>query len=236
MRDLGLTNAEIQTYTTLLRLGTSLAGPIIEKTGLQTSVVHRALNSLIEKGIINYIFEGKHKVYSATEPKHFLEFIEEKKQRFEAIIPELEKMMLPKKQTGASMFRGIKGIKEVYSIMINTSGDEYNTFGGGPPCAEVMGLHWWLNMHEKRIKNGLKSRQVFDLSVKKSGGDTISKRRLTAVRYVDAEFAQFQETVIVGDKVAINVFTENPYSFLIEDKEVAKGYRKYFELLWKSAK
>tara|TARA_Y100000310_G_C20607984_1_gene776531 strand:- start:1186 stop:1350 length:165 start_codon:yes stop_codon:yes gene_type:complete len=53
---------------------------------------------------------------------------------------------------------------------------------------------------------------------------------------LSSKFAQFQETVIVGDIVAINVFSEDGYGFLIEDNQVADGYRKYFELLWKEAK
>lgn len=40
LEDIGLTNAEIKVYIALLELGTSTAGPIIEKTGLQNSVVH----------------------------------------------------------------------------------------------------------------------------------------------------------------------------------------------------
>jgi len=119
--------------------------------------------------------------------------------------------------------------------MINTKSKEYNTFGGGPITSEIMGFTWWLNLHKRRIENKLPSRQIFDESVKEGGKD-IAKNPLTKIKYIDKEFAQFQETVIVGDKVAIAVFSENPYAFLINDKNVAESYRKYFELLWKLAK
>ena len=120
--------------------------------------------------------------------------------------------------------------------MINQKAKEYLTFGGGPITITVMGgMTWWLNMHERRVKNKLPSRQIFDEMVKTDAKD-IEKKPLTEVRYLSKDFAQFQETVIVGDNVAINVFTESPYSFLIKDKHVAEGYRKYFEALWKIAK
>ena len=119
--------------------------------------------------------------------------------------------------------------------MINTKGKEYNTFGGGYVTSEIMGFDWWLNLHNQRVHNKLPSRQVFDETVRE-GGNEISKKNLTKIRYVDKEFAQFQETVIVGDFVAIAVFSESPYAFLIEDKNVAESYRKHFELLWKNAK
>jgi len=98
-----------------------------------------------------------------------------------------------------------------------------------------MGLTWWYNLHKRRVANKLPSRQVFDESVKEAGKE-IERNPLTKIRYVEKEFAQFQETVIVGDYVAIAVFTKNPYAFLIKDKAVADSYRKHFELLWKNAK
>jgi len=235
LEDLGLTNAEIKIYLALLELGTTTAGPIIEKSGLQNSVVHRALNTLIEKSLINFIMEGKRKIYQATDPKNFYHFIDEKKRRFDELLPELNKRQNKKPGEVATIFKGTRGITEIYTFMVNQKGKEYNTFGGGEECANRMGVAWWLNIHRKRIANKLHARQVFDETVKPIGGE-IEALPMTKIRYLSKEFAQFQETVIVGDYVAINVFTENPYGFLIKDAKVAEGYRKHFELLWKQAK
>ncbi len=236
LEDLGLTSTEIKVYLSLLELGSSGAGSLIEKAKLPNSTIHRDLNSLIKKGLVNFIFEGKRKVYQATDPDYFFDFIDDKKRRFEEILPELrEKQKSKKEGESASVYKGIRGIKEVYNLMINSNGKEYNTFGGGPITSEVMGLTWWLNLHKRRVANKLPSRQVFDESVKEAGKD-IAKNKLTEIRYVDKEFAQFQETIIVGDNVAIAVFSENPYAFMIKDRHIAESYRKYFELLWKSAR
>jgi len=236
LEDLGLTGTEIKIYIALLELGASTAGGILEKSKLPNSTTHRDLNSLIEKGLINYILEGRRKVYQATDPDSLINFIEEKKRKLKEIIPELKaKQKTAKKEETATIYKGKRGINEVYHIMISTKGKEYNTFGGGPITAEIMGFDWWLNLHNQRIHNKLPSRQVFDESVKE-GGQEIAKKPLTKIRYVDKEFAQFQETIIVGDKVAIAVFTENPYAFIIKDQKVAESYRKHFELIWKIAK
>lgn len=236
LEDLGLTNAEIKVYIALLELGSSTAGPIREKSNLQNSVIHRALQSLINKGLINYILEAKRKIYQATDPENFFNFIDDKKKRFTTILPELKKKQeYAKEEEKATIYKGIRGIKEVYNILVNSRVKEYLTFGGGHMCEERMGTEWWESMHTKRIANKLPSRQVFDETVRKFGKNLV-KRPTSKVRYVDKDFAQFQETVIAGDLVAINVFTENPYSFLIKDQIVADGYKKHFELLWKNAK
>jgi sugar-specific transcriptional regulator TrmB len=236
LEDLGLTQAEIKTYLALLETGATTAGLVLEKSGLQNSVVHRALNSLIEKGLVNFVVEGKRKTYQATEPEHFITFIDDKKRRFEEILPALkQRATFANVHEAATIYKGLRGIKEVYSIMIAQKAKEYNTFGGGVACAQRMGMQWWLNLHARRVANRLPSRQVFDETVRGMGGE-IEAKQLTRIRYLTADFASFQETVIVGDLVAISIFTESPYSILIRDKSVADGYRKHFELLWKQAR
>ncbi|HLC20267.1 MAG TPA: helix-turn-helix domain-containing protein [Candidatus Nanoarchaeia archaeon] len=236
LEDLGLTGSEIKVYLSLLELGASTAGPIRDKTSLQNSVVHRALLSLINKGLISFILEAKRKLYQATEPEHFYDYIENKKQRFDQLLPELKsKQKRATHHEQASVYKGTRGIAEVYNTLLNSGAKEYLSFGGGKQCEERMGTFWWENLHTKRIKNKIKSRQVFDETVRLFGSALV-KRPLSQVRYLGKEFAQFQETVIVGEYVAISVFTEKCYSFLLKDKLVADGYKKHFELLWKSAK
>ncbi len=236
LEDLGLSQSEIKVYISLLELGKATAGPVIDKSKLQNSVVHRALNSLIEKGLINFIKEGKRNIYQATDPENFYDFIKEKERKFTELLPELkEKQSHEKEKEKATIYQGKRGIAEIYNIMINAKSKEYNTFGGGEEVAKCMGLTWWRNLHAKRRANKLPSRQVFDETVRPLGKQ-ILKMPYTKIRFLSKEFAQFQETVISGEYVAINIFTENPYGILIKDKAVADGYRKHFEVLWEKAK
>ena len=89
--ELGLTNTEIKIYLALLELGSSSAGAILERSHLPNSTLHRDLNSLIEKGLINFILEGKRKIYQATDPESLLVLLDDKKKRLEKILPELKR-------------------------------------------------------------------------------------------------------------------------------------------------
>ncbi|MEK6963021.1 MAG: helix-turn-helix domain-containing protein, partial [Nanoarchaeota archaeon] len=138
--ELGLTAAEIRVYLTLLELGSSTAGPILEKSHLQNSVVHRTLHTLIEKGLINYILEGRRRIYQATDPENFIPYIDEKKRRFQEVLPSLKKRQqrsIP--YEAATIYKGKRGIIEVYHKLIGLSAKEYNTFGGGKDCVAFMG-------------------------------------------------------------------------------------------------
>ncbi|MBS3123098.1 hypothetical protein J4437_00525 [Candidatus Woesearchaeota archaeon] len=240
LEDLGLTTAEIKVYISLLELRSAPAGEILSRCKLHNSVMHRALNSLTQKSLINYIFDGRRKIYQATDPDNFLAFIEQKKNKFEQILPELKAKLQISKQLSrptenATIYKDTRGISEVYRQLREEKGKEYLSFGGGKVCEDRMGTAWWKNHHLNRIKNKLPSRQVFDETVRSFGKELI-KKQISQVRYFPAHFAQFQETVIVGDLVAISLFTKDAYSILIRDQFVAEGYIKYFQLLWKNAK
>lgn len=236
LEELGLTPKEIKIYLALLELGNASAKEILQKSKSQNSSLHFCLNNLIEKGLISFIYEGKGRIYQANDPEQFNRYIEEKQKRFQALLPELKsKQYFAKKQESAKIYKGKRGISEIYYQLINLNAKEYNTFGGGKHCVEKMSDTWWLNLHNKRLENKLPARQIFDDSVKVLGSK-IQKNKLTKIKYLPKEFATFQETVIVGDYVAINVFTEEPYGFLIKDENVAKSYKQYFEMLWKIAK
>lgn len=236
LEDLGLTQAEIKVYVALLELGASSAGAILEKSGLQNSVVHRSLNTLIEKGLITYILEGKKKIYRATDPENFHDFIEDKKRRFDGILPQLkEKQKLARKVPFAELFKGKRGINQLYITLLNSGGKEYNTFGGGVLVKEVMGEAWWQNLHARRAAKRIPCRQVFDETIR-AFGNMLNRKSYTNIRFLPKAYAQLQETIIIGDFVGIAIFTENPYGILIKDRAVAEGYRKQFEILWKIAK
>ena len=111
LSDIGLTNAEIKIYMALLELGTSTAGPVIKKTGLQNSVVHSTLPKLAEKGFVSFIKRGGVKEYSASDPETILKFIKEKEARFKQLLPELKAKQKLKAKQEAEVFQGFKGLK-----------------------------------------------------------------------------------------------------------------------------
>jgi len=52
LKEIGLTETEIKVYTTLLSLGATSAGKIVEATGVYRKNLYDALNKLIDKGCL----------------------------------------------------------------------------------------------------------------------------------------------------------------------------------------
>jgi len=64
----------------------------------------------------------------------------------------------------------------------------------------------------------------------------ILKSKNSFVRYLPKDYFSPISTVIYGNKVALIIWSEPYYAFLIENKEVADSFKSYFNLLWNGAK
>ena len=233
LEDIGLTNAEIKVYLALLELGSATAGPILEKSGLQNSVLHMTLGRLIEKGFISFVKEGKRNHYQAADPKHIIEFIDEKRERFEAILPELLiKGKTAQQKPEIVTFRGIRGIRELLYALLDAGGKEHHTFGSTRKSL-MLGDAWWVEYHRKRAAKDIRAQLIFNESLKSWKAE--AKYPKSAIRYTKMGFEPLSETIIRNDKIGIIVWTEKPLGILIHNRIAAASYDQYFEMLWKRA-
>lgn len=233
LEDIGLTNAEIKVYLALLGLGSSTAGPIIEKSGLQNSVVHMTLNKLIGKGLISFIKEGKKHVYQAANPKHILDGFDEKREHFESLLPQLLAIQqVSEKKPEVTVFRGKSGIRELFFELLDAVGTEHHTFGASKNSL-MMSDAWWVSYHRKRAKKGIVAKLLFNESLR--FWKTEAKIPKCEVRYSKEGFEPSTETIIRDDRIGIILWIENPIGIMIHQKEAAESYDKFFQLMWKSA-
>ena len=89
LKQAGLTNNEALVYQTLLEIGPKTASTLAKQTGLHRRLIYDITDRLIKKGLIGYILENKKKVFSASNPKRFLEILEEKQTAINTIMPDM---------------------------------------------------------------------------------------------------------------------------------------------------
>ncbi len=234
LEDIGLTNAEIKVYLALLELGSATAGPIIERSGLQSSVVHTTLAKLVAKGLASGILDGKRHHYQASEPQHMLDFVDEKRERLQKTLPELQaRQLLAKRKPEVVAFRGIRGIKALLLELLDAGGKEHLTLGS---CTQslMLGETWWLRYHTQRVKQGIIAKQIFNDSLR--GWASKNYDKLSEMRFLQAGFEPLTEIIIRDGKVAVIVWSTSPLGILIEQDEAARSYEQYFRALWRTAK
>lgn len=233
LENIGFSNAEIKTYLALLELGQSTAGPIIEKSGLQSSVVHMTLNKLINKGFISFIKEGQRNHYQASDPKHISEYIDQKKQEFEKLLPELiARREAAHHLSEITTFRNIKGIRELLYELLEAGGTEHHTIGSSE-ASLMMGDAFWKRYHKKRVELGITAKLIFNQSLKTWA--TSNPYPKAHYRFTTEGFEPLTETIIRNDKIGIIIWTRVPIGILINSKAAAESYDRFFEVVWNAA-
>ncbi len=229
LESLGLSVNEVKVYLNLLDLGPSLAGSISKKTGLHRRSVYDLLDRLIEKGLVGYILQNNRKYFEVTNPERLLELMKEKEESIGKVLPELLKryeFIKEKKET--LFFRGKLGLKSVFEDQIR-EGKEILIFGASVEASEILKFYF-NHYNKKRVEKKIKIKLIYDEDAR----NKVGKIPLSEVRFLKTK--SFVATNIYADKVALILWSDEPFAILIKERKVADSYRRYFDLLWRIAK
>lgn len=227
----GLTKLESKVYLALLDLGQSLAGLITRKSGIHRRSVYDALERLIQKGLVGYIVKNNRKYFEATNPDRLTELLKEKEESVKNILPQLKAKYEHSIEKSETLFyKGKSGLKTIFEDQLSVK-KEILILGASSLTREILKyyFHWF---DKRRIEKKIKIKLVYNESARKD-----RRIRLAKIRYLPKDYYNPAAMNIYGDRVAIIHWSkENPFVILIKDKEIADGYRNYFNLLWNIAK
>ena len=152
LEEIGLTANESKVYLSLIELGSSSAGQIIQKTGLHRAVVYDLLERLIEKGLVGHVITGRKKYFEATNPQRLKQILKEKENKLDTILPQL--LELSKFQTAldVKIYKGKEGLKTVFENIIRNKPTEWLSLGSSGQTFEVL-PYYLEHFHKDRIKN-----------------------------------------------------------------------------------
>jgi sugar-specific transcriptional regulator TrmB len=247
LKEMGLTNTEINIYLSLLELGPSTINPIAKRNKLQSSSTFYCLNSLTEKGFVSYTTKNNRKHYEAINPKSLSSIIDHKVKKLETqknylkrSLPELNALKaLSKPEHSAKLYEGFAGIKAVFGQVIESlkKGEEYYSFymSEEPNDLEISEFFKIFNrrLKTKGIKLKLLAKQNYKKVFTKKYGSRFLKT-YQEIRYTKENIPI--GTTIFKDNIAFFIWNKNPYAFTIKSPEMAEAYRKHFLSLWKKAK
>jgi len=233
LEDIGLSQTEIKIFILMLELGESKAGEIIKKSGLQSSSVYNAINSLINRGLVSYIKRTQIKYYRAVNPETIVDYIELKKREYLKLLPKLKERQKKVQEERVEFYKSFKGIKTIMIELFRDAnkGDIYRTFSVEDPkeyeisIEKVFASTKQLIKQKKIITKGL----FHEKNRKKPTKTSIMQKK-----YVNIPMPP--NTMILNNKVAIILWEEDPSGILIYSKNMAQKYIDFFEHLWKQAK
>jgi len=238
LTEIGLTQKESEVYLALVELGSSSATQIIQKTGFHRAVVYDLLQRLIEKGLAGHVIKNRKKYFEATDPCRLLEIVKEKERKIQTIIPRLTELSQFKEHLDVQIFKGKEGIKTVFEDIIRAKPKEWLSLGSGGETYQLLPA-FLDDFHKRRIKEKITARGLLINSQKaKARGTELSKLTLTEIRYLPKSFITPTVINIYGNRTTLYSVTSDkiPFIILIENKQLTKSFREYFEWLWKLSK
>jgi len=230
LEKIGLTQNEAKVYLTLLKFGQLKAGRISKEASINRTSAYDAIKRLLEKGLISYVVIANRKLFKAVNPKRLSEYIEEKKEEIESVLPYLEGLHKESKsEQHVTLYTGYKGVQSVYQDILRKK-KPIDVFGSEGQLGERM--PWYVN----KFVNEVEKNKIPIRMITRAGRKNSSPTKTTKVRYAPVETRSSAITNIYGNKIAIIVWAEQPEAIIIENEQAASSYRNYFELLWKIAK
>jgi sugar-specific transcriptional regulator TrmB len=225
--EIGMTKNEGRVYLALLELGPSLAGQISRKTGLHRRNVYDITERLIQKGIIGYIKKNNRKLFEAASPQRLKEIIDEKQKSLQEVMPELNELyQKTKEKQETNFYKGTEGLKTIFRDQLQSK--EILILGASNSAFEILPFYFkWYDRDrkKKKIKVRIIANKQFNKSIP-----------LSEMRYLPEKYSNPLAINIWQDKVAIILWKSPPLAIVIKNKEIADSYKKYFELIWNSAK
>ncbi len=231
----GLVKNEAKVYLALLKLGTASITEISQKSGVERTLIYGVVEKLLEKGLISSVIKINKKYFEPANPEKILDLIKEKEKIIEDALPELKSLYksVEKKQE-VHHFKGKEGAKTILETLLKENSKEWLIFGTTGKTAEVLSFYL-PQFHKKRVEKKIIFKAIYSEDSLKRAKE-IKKMKLTKVKILPKEYMTPTHINIVGNKLGIILWSEQPLGILIENKEIAESFRNYFKLLWNMAK
>ena len=233
LEDIGLTKTEAKIYLAVLDHGSALAGAISQKSGIHRRSVYDALERLIEKGLISFITRNNRKWFEAVEPARLLQIAEQKKANIKQALPELEiKFSESKEKQEALFFKGKQGLKSVFDDQIQEKKTIY-VIGAYEAASDIVQFYF-MHYDRKRKAARIPIKMIFPEHSR--GSKMLKNIPLSEIRFLPEKYIAPVGINVYGDKVSTIVWADEPLAILINNRQIAEAYKKYFNFMWERAK
>jgi HTH-type transcriptional regulator, sugar sensing transcriptional regulator len=228
--EIGFTAAEAKIYLALLELGPTTAGPVIRMTELQNSVVHVTLQRMIHKGLATFVIKNKTRFYEAVAPAAISKIIEERKMRFDVLLPELLIRQHNKEKQQAEIYLGFQGFKSMLFELIGQAKpkDEYlffSFFTSSQDDHDNVFL-FYKEFEKERKKLGIVVKGIAPASLK----DKMIGRDMSGIKFTTAP--SLLNISIFNDKVIFTPWEQEKVTFVLTSAQLVRSFKDYFYEVW----
>jgi len=239
LEDLGLSRREAKAYLALLELGSSTIGDIVKKSEIPSSKIYEVLDRLIEKSLASYIIKKNQKHYQAAEPEAILNSFEEKKKKFEELLPLLkEKEKQGAEKQFAELYEGKQAIFKLLRRLIEETpkGGDYLSFSHGEEHEDESLVLFYANLAQRRNARKVKAHVIVNKEYEDLLRKKYPKETFSLVKPRVSNFHFPQGIIVASDSVVTIKWKEPATAVRIKSASLTEEYKKFFYELYKDGK
>jgi len=236
LEKVGLSRKEAAVYLALLPRRDTGSSKLVLATGLHKQFVYNALARLEELGLAKHVIQNGRKKFSANTPLRIMSLLEEKKLGAQSLVRVLQDRYSGAHDQDFEIFQGDTAFvaSELQTLERVPEGSRIDVIGGAQDkywtimTAEHLADEYEMIRKERNITiRYIGADQPFQ-DLKKMKGERWGwdHRMLPGLR------TGLVDTDIWEDSVHLNIFGKPTLSFVVLGKEIAEGYREFFETLW----
>lgn len=244
LRKMGLTFNEIKVYLSLLKMGETTVGGLIDDLKIHRQIAYNALDSLEKRGLIVKTARNKINHFKINDPKIIVENVQKQEMIAIRLSKNIEKEMKKSKheheinvfdgevQVRASLLNNVKKISKggIYYIISGTTSG----------FIETIGSEFFIKKFEKiRQQKNIFSKMVAGKNIKEESGEfnKIAAAKIREDKYLPWDSISPMTIVLWNGTVSFYSYTPgNQFGIEIKNDFLYNSYLEHFNALWKIAK
>lgn len=225
LQQLGLTEAEVKLYVTLLSSGEATASELAKKTATNRTFTYDRLNRLVNIGLASHIVKDNKKYFKAAEPSQFLALLKERETQLQSVMPQLEALIAkPALCPQVTVFSSKKGVQTALNLMLRERKPVF-VHGSLLSFQNVMGQSFEV-WNQRRVKGKIMLRLLTPEDVSNVKPD------YAEIEELPEEEKTAITTFTFGNRTIIAFWSDVPVAILIESIEIAKNNTAFFNSIW----
>jgi len=240
LKELGLSELEINLYTVSLSLGPVPIKKIAESMGISRPNVYKVIKNLESHGLVQFSDRAKYtRTFMVESPTTIIDKLRQKKEKISVLdndfIYQLPDLLAQYHQgetpTKIKVMKGRDQYIKVFNQSLEEAKDEIQYFGSADDFINFISWGNELNWMRKRIKKGIFMKiLVFreQISNDLKGKDVVERRETRFLKEVDhfhSSFMLFSNKVIIFQPKA-------PLAIFIEDQFIVEMLKGIFNKMW----
>lgn len=240
LQSLGLSDKEASVYLALLPRQDTGTSKLIQATGLHGQFVYSALDKLESLGLAKHVIQNGRKKFSANTPTRLLSLVEEKRLTAQSVAKELQIKFAGRHEQSFEVYQGESAFMAHQLDLLKRS-----PHGGTIDAIATETEHYqktfetygmweeYLRLQsEKKIKIRYLGSERQRERLKKREQD----EPLWTYRVLPGQATGIISMDIWAESVSFITYGEPMLCFTLSSKEVADGYRQFFDSVWALAK